>query len=147
VGNPGFETNTAGWNTSGNASVTLTRVAGGHSGDWSAALTNTGTAATTCTLNDSPNWVATTSAGTYTAKLWARADVSGKVLQLKLREYSGSTFVGSASAQITLSTSWQMVTVSYVPGAPGSSNIDLNASTASTPPGTCFYADDVSISR
>jgi hypothetical protein len=147
VGNPGFETNTSGWNTSGNANVTLTRVSGGHSGDWAAALTNTGTTNTTCTLNDSPNWVATTSAGTYTAKLWARADVSGRVLQLKLREYSGSTFVGSASAQITLSTSWQMVTVSYVPGAPGSSNIDLNASTASAPPGTCFYADDVSISR
>jgi parallel beta-helix repeat protein len=147
VGNPGFETNTAGWNTSGNANVTLTRVSGGRSGDWAAALTNTGTANTTCTLNDAPNWVAATAAGTYRAKVWVRADAAGAVLQLRLREYNGSTFVGSASAQVTLSTAWQLVTVSYVPGAPGSSNIDLNAYTVNAPPGTCFYADDVSISR
>jgi len=147
VGNPGFETNTAGWNTSGNANVTLTRVAGGRSGDWAAALTNSGTAATTCTLNDSPNWVTTTTAGTYQARVWVRADTAGAVLQLRLREYNGSTFVGSASAQVTLSTAWQLVTVSYVPGAPGTSNIDLNAYRNSTPPGSCFYADDLSISR
>ena len=147
VGNPGFETNTSGWNVSGNASVTLARVSGGHSGSWAAALTNTGTAATSCTLNDSPNWVATTTAGTYQAKVWVRADTDGAILQLRLREYNGSTFVGSASAQVTLSTAWQLVTVSYVPGAPGTSNIDFNAYRNNTPPGSCFYADDVSISR
>jgi hypothetical protein len=44
--NPGFEADTAGWNTSvSSPGVTLTRVAGGHTGDRAALLTNTGTSA------------------------------------------------------------------------------------------------------
>src|SRR5206468_1853283 len=49
VGNPGFETDTTGWNTSGSdAGVTLTRVSGGHSGGWAGLVANggSGTAAT-----------------------------------------------------------------------------------------------------
>src|SRR5439155_303879 len=62
VKNPGFETDLSGWNTSASgANVTLTRVAGGHSGSWAAVLTNPGTSATTfATLQDAPNWVTTT---------------------------------------------------------------------------------------
>ena len=36
VGNPGFETNTSGWNANGRTGITITRVAGGHSGGWAA---------------------------------------------------------------------------------------------------------------
>jgi hypothetical protein len=123
----------------------LTRVAGGHSGSWAAQLTNTGTAASTCTLNDSPNWVASTSAGTYTASLWARADTAGKPLKLRFREYSGTgALLGTATTQLTLTTAWQQATLTYTVAAPGST-LDLNAylSSADAPPGTCFYADDV----
>jgi outer membrane biosynthesis protein TonB len=145
VGNPGFETNTSGWNSPTN--ITLTRVSGGHSGSFSAKLANAGTTATECNLNDSPNWVSTTSAGTYTGSIWARADTAGAMLKLRFREYnnSGGAFVGSNTATITLSTSWQQVTVTYVPGAAGSSNLDFNAYVSSAPVGTCFYADDASI--
>jgi hypothetical protein len=63
---------------------------------------------------------------------------------LRIREYQGITLVGSAQVSITLSTTWQQVSLAYTPAAPGSSSLDLNASRYSTPPGTCFYADDAS---
>ncbi|HEX7144490.1 MAG TPA: hypothetical protein VF225_04210, partial [Gaiellaceae bacterium] len=111
-------------------------------------LTNSGTTATTCLLNDSPDWARPTSAGTYTGSLWVRADTAGKPLKLRFREYSISSgaLLGTATAQVTLTTSWQQVTVSYTITAPGST-LDFNAylSSADAPPGTCFYADDVAI--
>ena len=60
------------------------------------------------------------------------------------REYNGSTFVSSATAQITLSTAWQQVTVTYAPQVVGST-LDFTAHTSNAPPGNCFYADDASI--
>src|SRR6266487_1808290 len=145
VGNPGFETDTTGWNNNGRTGITLTRVSGGHSGSSAAAMTNTTTTTQPdCTLNDSPNWVKTTQAGTYQAGLWVRADTAGAVLKLRLREYNGSTFVSSATAQITLSTGWQQITVNYVPQVAGST-LDLTAYTSNAAPGNCFYADDASV--
>jgi Tol biopolymer transport system component len=103
--NPGFETDLAGWNASGSAAgVTLTRVSGGHSGGWAAKLTNTGTSAGSCTLNDAPNAVKTTAAGTYTARLWVRADSPGLTLEVRLREYSGATLLGSEISEVVLTT-------------------------------------------
>ena len=147
VGNPGFESDLTGWNTSGSsAGVTLTRVSGGHTGNWSAQVSNTTTASVgTCLVNDSPNWVKTTAAGTYTASMWVRADSPGAVVKLRFREYTGSTLVGTATSQLTLSTNWQQVTLAYTASAPGSSTLDLNAYVSAAPPGTCFYADDASV--
>ena len=74
-----------------------------------------------------------------------RADVAGATLKLRIREYNGSTLVGSQSTLATLGTGWQLVTVAYVPVAPGSSTLDFNAYVSSAAAGTCFYADDASI--
>ena len=147
VGNPGFETDTTGWNTSGSdAGVTLTRVSGGHSGGWSGLVANAGSGtAATCKMQDAPNWVTTTSAGTYTGSMWVRADSPGATLTIKLREYNASTLVAVKTASITLTTSWQMVTVSYVPAMPGTSTLDFLGLVSNAPVGTCFYADDISI--
>jgi parallel beta-helix repeat protein len=148
VGNPGFETDLSGWNTSGGgANITLTRVSGGHTGNWSAQLKNTGTTASTTLLNDSPNWVSATAVGTYTAAMWVRADTAGATLTLRLREWSGPTLVGTATSSIKLTTAWQKVSVAYTPASAGSSNLDLNAYVTSAAAGTGFYADDVSIFR
>ncbi len=146
VKNPGFETDLSGWNSSGSGSnITLTRVSDGHSGSSAAKLTNTGaTTSTFATLQDSPNWVATTIAGTYTASMWVKADTAGAVLKLKFQEYTGSTLVSSASSQITLSTSWQQITLAYAIRSPGST-LDLQVYMANPAPGTAFYADDASI--
>jgi PKD repeat protein len=146
VGNPGFETNTTGWNTAGNSSVALARVSGGHSGGWAAKLTNTGTASTTCVLNDNPDRIGTNINAPYTARMWVKADAAGASLTLRFREYQGSTLVGTQQASIVLSTSWQQVYLTYTPTAPGSSSLDLQAIRYSTPSGTCFYADDIGIS-
>jgi hypothetical protein len=147
VGNPGFETDTTGWNTSGSdAGVTLTRVSGGHSGGWSGLVANSGSGtAATCKIQDAPNWVTTTSAGTYTGSMWVRADSPGATLTIKLREYKSSTLVAVKTASIKLTTSWQMVSVSYVPAMPGTSTLDFLGLVSNAPVGTCFYADDISI--
>ncbi|MEP6909071.1 MAG: carbohydrate binding domain-containing protein, partial [Actinomycetota bacterium] len=149
VKNFGFETDLTGWNTSGSGTgITLTRVAGGHSGSWAAQLTNTNTTNQTCLLNDSPNWAKTTTAGTYTASLWVRADRNGAPLKLRFREYTANnvTLLGTATAQVALTGSWQQVTVSYTVTSPGST-LDLSAflASADAPPGNCFYADDAGI--
>jgi parallel beta-helix repeat protein len=150
VGNPGFETGLSGWNTSGSGTgVTLTQVAGGHSGNYAAALTNPGPGSNGCTLNDSPNWVTSTVAGTYTATIWVRSDDSGRSFNLRFREYTagtGGSLVGTTMTTATLSTSWTQVTVSYTVATAGTT-LDLNAYTTNgnSPPGVCFYADDVAI--
>jgi PKD repeat protein len=146
IGNPGFETNTSGWNTGGRAGITLTQVAGGHSGSFAAALTNTTSAkAADCTLNDSPDWVKSTFSGTYTASLWVRADAPGAKLNLRVREYQGSTNEGSKSTTVTLSTTWQQVTLSYTPQiSTGGEDLDFTAYLSNAAPGNCFYADDAS---
>jgi parallel beta-helix repeat protein len=150
VKNPGFEVDLSGWNTSGSGTgITLTRVSGGHTGGWAAKLTNTGTTANGCLLNDSPDWVRPTSAGTYSGSIWVRADTGGKPLKLRFREYSLSSgaLLGTTTTQVTLTTSWQQVTVTYTAVSPGSSTLDFNAylSSADAPPGTCFYADDAAV--
>lgn len=144
VGNPGFETDTAGW--SGGGVATLSRVAGGHGGSFSARLSNDGSTSGNCLLNDSPNWVGTTTSGTYTAGLWVRGDTAGATLRLRLREYNGGTLVGTAKiSQVSLTTAWQQVTVALTPQSSGSSTLDLTAYVSNAPPGVCFYADDASI--
>jgi hypothetical protein len=144
VGNSGFEQGTTGWNSNGTAGVTLDRPEAGHSGTYAARLTNTNTTATTMTLNDaSPNWVATSSAGTYTATAWVRSDTGTGKASLRIREYQGSTLVVLASSVVTLSPTWQQVTLTMSPQAPGSSYLDLNVSVSGAPAGTNLYVDDV----
>ena len=147
VGNPGFETGTSGWNTSGGASgVTLAQVSGGHSGASAVRLTNATSANGECTLNDSPNWVAKTQAGSYMGSLWARADTPGATLTLRFREYTTSgTRLGVGTSRITLDTAWRHVTVTLPVSAPGGSTFDFNAYVSNAAPGTCFYADDAAV--
>ena len=148
VPNPDFESGSWRWNTSGSASgVTLTRVVGGHSGDWAVKVANTSTSAGTCALNDSPNVVASAADGTYSATMWVRTTTPGQILKLKLREYRAGTQIASLLTAIALTTSWQQVSVTHTPIAPGSSTLDLAAYIADAPPGTCFFADDISIQR
>jgi PKD repeat protein len=146
VGNAGFESGTAGWNVNGRTGITLTQVSGGHSGNYAGELTNTTTSTQPdCTLNDSPNWVASAQAGTYLASVWVRGP-AGSTVRLRIREYNGSTFVGSASATSTLTSAWSQVSVSYPLGVAGST-LDLTLYTTNSPPGWCFDADDVWLSR
>jgi PKD repeat protein len=149
IANPGFETGTSGWNTGNYATVSLTRDAGGHSGSYAAKLSNTGTTTVTNTLNDDPNTVATSSAGTYTGSIWLRSDsaTAGTKMYLRIREYQGGTRIGEKVVAVYLTSSWQQVTGSYVPVSPGSSSIDFSAAMYSAPPGATYFADDASLTR
>jgi hypothetical protein len=145
IGNPGFEVDTSGW--AGDASTnTLSRVTGGHSGGWAAAISNT-LAGGNCGLNDKPNWVSVTEAGAYTASIWARSDTPGLTLKLRLREFVSGVLQGSVTTSVALTSSWQQVTAVYTPVAPGLSSLDFEAFTANSPVGVCFQADDASMTH
>jgi PKD repeat protein len=148
VGNPGFDVDTIHWGTNGSGpGVTLARVVPGRDGTGGAAkLTNTSTRKQKCVLNDVPNWVTTTQAGTYTASIWVRDDSPFGQFKLLLKE-TGGALNGSQTVTRTLTTNWQLVTVSYTVKSPGTSTLDLQAFVPKNfaPNGTCFYADDVSI--
>ena len=55
-------------------------------------------------------------------------------------------FVGSQSTAVTLTKTWQKVTVSYTPATSGTV-LDLNAYISGAPPGSCFLADDAAIHK
>jgi len=145
IGNPGFESDTSGWEA-GAAFNALSRVAGGHSGGWAAQLSNT-SAGAQCTLDDKPSWVGVTQAGAYTLSIWARSDTPGLTFKLRIREYKSGAQQGSAATSATLTSAWQQVTVVYTPAAPGLSNLDFQAFTVNSPVGVCFQADDASITH
>ena len=141
VGNPGFETATTGW--AGYGTAALARTAGGHSGSWQCRVSNTGTATGTAGINDNPNWVTSTVAGTYTATAWVRADTAGGSVNLRLREYNGTALVSSASKQVTLSTSWQQIVLTHT--ATAGHALDLQVYAPAAAAGAVYFIDDVSI--
>jgi len=146
VGNAGFETALTGWKASTGA---LTRVAAARTGGWAGEMRNTGTSSITCQLNDSPNWVTSTTAGsTYTATAWVKGDAAGNgsTVRLRFREYnSAGTNLGSKEASVVLTTGYQQVVLTYTPTAAGST-LDFNVLRGSTPAGAlCYDVDDVSI--
>jgi hypothetical protein len=156
VTNPGFAIDTRGWSTGGSTSgagVTLSRIAGGRTDTdgFAAQLFNPSAATANCVLNDSPNWVAATSGGTYTASIWVRPAVAGEAFTLRIREYAapGGNAGPPASTTVNLSDpgTWQQVTVNFtVTAATAGSTLDLGAYTPSAPAnGVCFTADDASI--
>jgi PKD repeat protein len=151
VGNPGFEANTAGWGVTGSGTgVALTRVtAPVHSGAGAALLRNDATGTRKCVLNDEPNWVTTTQAGLYTASIWVRGDASGAQIKINVREFNGGSQLRSRTKTYTLTTSWQLLSITHTALSPGTSTIDLQVflPKAQAPPGVCFYADDASITR
>jgi len=149
VGNPGFESNTTGWGTTGSGSgVALTRVTTPtHTGGGAALLRNNGTVNRKCVLNDVPNWVTTTQAGLHTGSIWVQGGTAGRKIKITLKEMNGGSTVGSRVVTYTLTASWQRLTVTYTPVQAGTSTLDLQVflPAAQAPPGICFYADDASI--
>ncbi len=88
-----------------------------------------------------------TQAGPYTISLWARSDTPGLTLKLRVREFASGVQQGSVAPTMALTSSWQQLTATYTPVAPGQSSLDVEAFTANTPVGVCFRADDASITH
>jgi parallel beta-helix repeat protein len=140
VTNSTFESNLTGWAPL--AGCDLSRIAGGHNEGWSANLANTSTTPQSCTLNDSPNFVTKTVAGNYSAGAWIRSDTAGLTVKLRVREYVGTTLVGTGTATVTSTTSWQQVQLTYPVSSPGST-LDVNVYSSNQPVGTNLMVDDV----
>jgi peptidoglycan/xylan/chitin deacetylase (PgdA/CDA1 family) len=145
ISNTGFENNTAGWAASTGCQVT--RVSGGaHTGTSSGRVANTTVTAQTCILDDSPNRVTRTSAGTYTATLWVKGATAGATMNLRLQELNGTTIVSSATSTVVLTTGWQQISVSRSILQPGTTALNLNAYVVSVPAlSTAFFADDATL--
>jgi len=144
VGNPSFETNANNWNSYSGG--TLLRVAGGFDGAWGLQVTG---AANTVSFgaNDSPNWVVTVPAvGTrYRFTAWVRSASHVGTAKLQIREYSGSTRVGGLySTGVTLSPTWQLVTVDYVTVASGST-LDFQVIDFPVVASEVFVTDNIAI--
>jgi parallel beta-helix repeat protein len=132
------------------AGVSVARTTTAHTGQWAAEVVNRGTAAAaTCGLNDAPDWIPATLNGPYRASLWVRGPQgsAGTTLTMRVAEWNGGTRVGSETASVQLTSDFQRVEVGYSPVAPGISHLDLTAWVSKAAPGTCFYADDPSITR
>jgi hypothetical protein len=142
VVNSTFETDLSGWAPL--AGCGLTRVATGHIEGWAADLNNPLTTAQTCTLNDSPNWVARTVGGTYTTTVWVRASAIGGQVKLRIREYNGATLLGTGTTTVNASLDWQPVSLNYTVLSPGST-LDLNVYQTNQPAGSDLFIDDVSL--
>lgn len=151
ISNGTFEAGTSGWvvtpKADGTAPVPLARVSGGHSGSYAARVSNTAAAAATTVLNDSPNSVASTTAGrTYEATAWLRATRANITLVLRQLEYtSGNALVTSKqSSYWATDTAWHKLTVDLVAARAGDS-IDVNALVWNLGAGQSFLVDDVSL--
>jgi hypothetical protein len=144
VRNPGFETGTSSWKTTGSPDGLLLRVAGGHSGSYAA---RTGTrVASTVVLNDDPNTVASTTAGaTYAATAWLRT-WADRPLTLRLREVpaTGQTLDTAATTVTAPDGQWHQLTLTYVAQRDGSM-LDLSVIGQDFPAGQWFLTDDVAL--
>jgi hypothetical protein len=140
VGNPDFEAGTSGWNA--NPGTTLDVVSPGHTGAAAARLVNSQPG--DVLLNDSPNWVPSTTAGsTCTASAWVSGP-PGATVKIRFREYAGQTLAGYDSVPSTLSgPGWQQISVTF-PVVNGGDTLDLNIYGDDFPAGAALLIDDVS---
>ena len=83
-----------------------------------------------------------TVAGSYTASAWIRGDGVGQQVKLRLREYVGTTLVGTGTATVTTTGDWQQVQVSYPVTSQGSA-LDLNLYETGQAAGHTLQIDDV----
>ncbi len=151
VANGTFETNANGWlatpKDDGTAPVALARVSGGHTGSYAAKVSNTSAATATTVLNDSPNSVASTTAGlTYRATAWLRAAQANTSLGLRLMEYTSSNALVTSkqTSYWATDTAWHQLTVDLV-AAKGGSSIDVNGLAWDLGPGKSYLVDDISV--
>ena len=145
VDNPCFEANTEGWNAYSGA--TIQRVTDGVAGDFSLEVTGPASI-TTFGVNDSPNWVASTTAARteYLFSAWVKSSTSSGGAWLRVREFKDGIKVDrtTKSRRVTLSPTWQQITVDHFVRATGST-LDLQVLNDPMTPGEAFQVDGISV--
>jgi hypothetical protein len=146
VGNPSFESSTAGWG--GLDGGTIARVPGGHNSDWSLEVRGPSTGTGKFSVNDTPNWVVSTpgAGALYRFSAWVRSETGGGMAQIRVREYSASKVLlrTSYSTGMTLNSGWQQLILVCTSVASGST-LDLQIMDAPKTSGEVFQADDVAV--
>jgi hypothetical protein len=144
VGNPSFETSAAGWG--GLDGGVIRRAEGGYEGAYCLEVQGPAIGRAKFSVNDSPNWVVRVpAAGTvYRFTAWVRSASAGGKAQLRVREYLARVLQSTSwSRAVTLTPTWQMVTVDRV--AAEGSTLDLQVMNAPVEPGEVFQTDAISI--
>lgn len=120
IGNPSFESSTAGWSPYGEA--TLQRVDGGFHGSFSLEMRGS-SSLVPFGAHDRTPWVASTGPkGThFRASAWVRSTLhGGRVFMRILETANGKEAGSSARASVTLSKDWQLLVTDYVTKNAGS---------------------------
>jgi hypothetical protein len=141
VSNSSFETSLSGW---GGYEAALQRVSGGVDGAWAASVTATRSAS--WSIYPSPRQVSSITAGTeYTGSASVKARSGSKTVCLVMREWSGSTVVGTGSSCLTPTSSWaSFAPIVYTAKRTGSS-LDVYAFGRSGSTGNSFDIDAFSL--
>jgi hypothetical protein len=143
--NPSFESSSSGWAPYNGPTMSL--VTGGFDGSQACSIT-AGSASGSFGVNDSPNWVATTSAAgaRYRISAWVRSAAATGEAKLRITEYQGATKIGSTvfSNPVTLGPSWKQLSLDFITGASGST-LDLQIVDFPVTTGETFVVDNVSI--
>jgi hypothetical protein len=144
VANADFESSLSGWAV-GNSRTTVVRTClAAHGGSCSAELARTRNTGDVV-LDDSPDTVASTSAGaTYTASAWVLAP-AGRMVRLRVRELSGSSVVRSSVKTATADGGWDQLVVTTA-AASGGSRLSVEV-VASLARGAQARVDDVWLQR
>ena len=146
VGNPSFESNSAGWSTYGKSLIR--RVSGAIDGAFALEVEASDTSLNKFGINDVPNWVSSSLAAGigYRFSAFVRSDTDSGAVHLRIREYINGVKIGPTvvSEPISLSPSWQLVTVDHISHAAGSS-LDLQIQNEPINTGEIFEVDDISI--
>ena len=96
-------------------------------------------------FNDNPRWVPSTVAGrTYTGSIWVKPQV-GQLINLRLREWRGSTPVTDRRCTLTASgTAWQRLTVQITTAQTGN-QLSVAVYETDIDAGESFLVDDLSL--
>jgi len=147
AGNPSVETNLAGW-VAYTDGATLTRTPGGFDQSWTMQSQGPPSSITSFGVNDSPNWIAQTTAPgiTYRFSAWVRSSSAHGSVRIRVREFLGGVNVGTQalSAPVALSTTWKLVTLDYVTARAGAS-LDFQVLDFPVVPLETFQVDNVTI--
>lgn len=140
IGNPSFETNTNGWSGGTTARVAfgsaITRVTTtAQSGAASAQVVTSTTPA-----NQGIDWGSLTVVGgqEYTVSAYVKGNAGGETLRL----VAGDATVGTVSTNITATTSFQRVNLTFVPSVSGTTGIAVINTTAGV---STFFVDAVQV--
>ena len=146
--NPSFETNTAGW---GIYQATLARVAQADSPNGNYAAKVTRAAGTFYTIDDTPDEVLGTTAGTaYSGTAYVKAAATsavGKPVRIVIREWTpaGAMVKETSSTPIILTNAFQAITATGVTAQATGDDVDLYIQQDTAVAGDAFYADLISM--